>query len=108
MLILTRKLGEMLRVGEDITVRVLEVRGSQVRLGIEAPSTVRIYREEIYRAIQHENGKAPETGAGAEECRPEETTPGWHEQQGKPRRRQGRDRQSHGLSSPFRPGRPCS
>ena len=51
MLILTRKLGEIIRVGDTVTVRVLEVRGNQVRLGIEAPGDVRIYREEIYRSI---------------------------------------------------------
>jgi carbon storage regulator len=49
MLILTRKLGEIIRVGDDVTIRVLEVRGGQVRLGIEAPEDVRIYREEVYR-----------------------------------------------------------
>lgn len=52
MLILTRKLGEIIRVGDDVTIRVLEVRGGQVRLGIEAPDDVRIYREEVYRQRQ--------------------------------------------------------
>jgi carbon storage regulator len=52
MLILTRKLGEIIRVGDDVTIRVLEVRGGQVRLGIEAPENVRIYREEVYRQRQ--------------------------------------------------------
>ena len=52
MLVLTRKLGEVIRVGDAVTVRVLEVRGNQVRLGVEAPADVRIYREEVYRAIQ--------------------------------------------------------
>lgn len=51
MLVLTRKLGEVIRVGDAVTVRVLEVRGNQVRLGVEAPADVRIYREEVYRAI---------------------------------------------------------
>jgi carbon storage regulator len=58
MLILTRKLGEVIRVGDQVTVRVLEVRGSQVRLGVEAPADVRIYREEVYRAIRRENEEA--------------------------------------------------
>jgi carbon storage regulator len=49
MLILTRKVGETIRIGESVTVRVLEVRGGQVRLGLDAPSDVRILREEIYR-----------------------------------------------------------
>ena len=57
MLVLTRKLGEIIRVGEAITVRVLEVKGNQVRLGVEAPADVRIYREEVYRAICKETGQ---------------------------------------------------
>jgi carbon storage regulator len=55
MLVLTRKLGEVIRVGDTVTVRVLEVKGNQVRLGVEAPAEVRIYREEIYRAIRKES-----------------------------------------------------
>jgi carbon storage regulator len=62
MLVLTRKLGEIIRVGDAVTVRVLEVRGNQVRLGVDAPAEVRIYREEVYRAIQKEH-EAPEDGA---------------------------------------------
>jgi carbon storage regulator len=52
MLILTRKVGEMIRIGDAVVIRVLEVRGSQVRLGVDAPTDVRIYREEVYRAAQ--------------------------------------------------------
>jgi len=63
MLILTRKSGEVIRIGEQVVLRVLEVRGQQVRLGIEAPSSVRIYREEIYQAIQRENREAAATSA---------------------------------------------
>jgi carbon storage regulator len=55
MLVLTRKLGEVIRVGDAITVRVLEVKGNQVRLGVDAPAEVRIYREEVYRSIRGEN-----------------------------------------------------
>lgn len=58
MLVLTRKLGEVIRVGDTVTVRVLEVKGNQVRLGIEAPQEVRIYREEVYRAIRKANEEA--------------------------------------------------
>ena len=72
MLVLTRKLGELIRVGDAVTVRVLEVKGNQVRLGVEAPTEVRIYREEVYRAIRKENeeaalreGEALESAAGA-------------------------------------------
>ena len=64
MLVLTRKLGEVIRVGDDVTVRVLEVKGNQVRLGIDAPAAVRIYREEVYRAIRKENEDAALHDAG--------------------------------------------
>jgi len=77
MLILTRKLGEVIRVGDDVTVRVLEVRGNQVRLGVEAPLTVRIYREEVYRAIRKENEDAALSGASALD----EATDAWQKQQ---------------------------
>lgn len=56
MLILTRKVGEIIRIGDEVTIRVLEVRGSQVRLGVDAPADVRIFREEVYRAMQDEPG----------------------------------------------------
>ena len=54
MLILTRKLGEAITIGDDIMVSVLGVRGRQVRLGIEAPMKVEVHREEIYVRIQKE------------------------------------------------------
>jgi carbon storage regulator len=62
MLVLTRKLGEVIRVGDTVTVRVLEVKGNQVRLGVDAPADVRIYREEVYRAIRRETEQDPATG----------------------------------------------
>ncbi len=55
MLVLTRKLGEAINIGEDITITVLEVRGNQVRLGIQAPQTVIIHRRELYEKIKSEN-----------------------------------------------------
>jgi carbon storage regulator len=58
MLVLTRKLGEVIRIGTGVTVRILEVKGNQVRLGLEAPPDVKIFREEIYRAILKENEEA--------------------------------------------------
>lgn len=58
MLILTRKPGESLRIGEDVQITVIEMKGNQVRIGIAAPTTMRIYREEIYLQIQEENKKA--------------------------------------------------
>ena len=58
MLILTRKLGESITIGDNIRVSVLGVRGRQVRLGIDAPSDIVVHREEIYVKIQQENRKA--------------------------------------------------
>ncbi len=64
MLILTRKLGESITIGDDIRVSVLGIRGRQVRLGIEAPMKVVVHREEIYVRIQNENRKASNTVKG--------------------------------------------
>jgi carbon storage regulator len=58
MLVLTRKAGERIQIGEDVVLEILEVRQGQVRLGIEAPGHVRIYREEVARQIREENRRA--------------------------------------------------
>ncbi len=58
MLVLTRKLGENIRIGDSVKITVLEVRSGQVKLGIEAPPEVKVHREEIYARIQAENQKA--------------------------------------------------
>jgi len=58
MLVLTRKLGENIRIGDSVKITVLEVRSGQVKLGIEAPPEVKVHREEIYARIQEENRKA--------------------------------------------------
>ncbi len=55
MLVLTRKSGEAINVGDEITVTVLEIRGNQVRLGIQAPLSVTIHRRELYDKIRSEN-----------------------------------------------------
>lgn len=60
MLILTRRAGERVVIGEDILVTVMEVSGQTVRLGIAAPDTLPIYREEIWLAVQAENRAAAE------------------------------------------------
>ncbi len=62
MLILTRRVGESVVIGEDVTVTVLGVKGNQVRIGINAPKTVAVHREEIFERIK--NGRAVGDGAG--------------------------------------------
>ncbi len=54
MLILTRRVGETLMIGDEVTVTVLGVKGNQVRLGVGAPRDVSVHREEIYQRIQNE------------------------------------------------------
>jgi carbon storage regulator len=59
-LVLTRKIGESLMVGEDVTVTVMAVHGNQVRIGINAPKYVAVHREEIYERVQAEKAQQPE------------------------------------------------
>ncbi|MBU0500058.1 MAG: carbon storage regulator CsrA [Gammaproteobacteria bacterium] len=61
MLILTRRVGETLMVGDDVTVTVLGVKGNQVRIGINAPKDVSVHREEIYERIKAEQAAAAES-----------------------------------------------
>jgi carbon storage regulator len=57
-LIITRRPGEKIMVGDDIVVHVMEIVGNSVRVGIEAPRSVPVYREEIWRAVKEENAAA--------------------------------------------------
>ncbi len=54
MLILTRRVGEVLRIGDDVSITILGVKGNQVRIGIDAPKDVAVHREEIYQRIKRE------------------------------------------------------
>jgi carbon storage regulator len=66
MLILTRRVGETIMVGSDVTVTVLGVKGNQVRIGINAPKNVAVHREEIYERIKAEHAAA-KTGSESED-----------------------------------------
>ena len=66
MLILTRRVGETLMIGDDVTVTVLGVKGNQVRIGVNAPKDVSVHREEIYERIKQEDQSDDVLGLGSE------------------------------------------
>jgi len=67
MLILTRRVGETLMIGDDVTVTVLGVKGNQVRIGVNAPKEIPVHREEIYERIKREQ----EAAAQAQQAQPD-------------------------------------
>lgn len=58
MLILSRKIDQKIRIGDDITLTIIDVKGDQVKIGVEAPGNVKVYRQEVFDAIQSENEAA--------------------------------------------------
>ena len=65
MLVLSRHRDESIMIGDDVVVTIVDIRGDKVRLGIEAPQSIPVHRQEVYEAIQGENRRASQTGAGA-------------------------------------------
>ena len=63
MLIITRRAGEKIRLGDDVLIEVMEVTGSTVRVGIAAPKSIPVYREEIWTAVTAENAEAAKAPA---------------------------------------------
>ena len=75
MLILTRRVGESVVIGEDVTVTVLGVKGNQVRIGINAPKTVSVHREEIFERIKSGRGPGDDASSDEPSSVPRETMP---------------------------------
>ena len=58
MLILSRKINEKIMIGDDISISIIEIRGDQVRIGVDAPKSVKVFRQEVFDAIRAENKAA--------------------------------------------------
>ena len=63
MLILSRKINEKIMIGDDISVSIIEIRGDQVRIGVDAPKSVKVFRQEVFDAIRAENKAAAQSTA---------------------------------------------
>jgi carbon storage regulator len=63
MLILSRKINEKIMIGDDVSVSIIEIRGDQARIGVDAPKNVKVYRQEVFDAIRAENKAAAESPA---------------------------------------------
>ena len=61
MLILSRKVNEKIMIGDDVSISIIEIRGDQVRVGVDAPKTVKVYRQEVFDSIKAENKAAAES-----------------------------------------------
>jgi carbon storage regulator len=61
MLILSRRINEKIMIGDDISISIIEIRGDQVRVGVDAPKTVKVFRQEVFDAIRAENKAAVES-----------------------------------------------
>jgi carbon storage regulator len=61
MLILSRKVDEKIMIGDDISISIIEIRGDQVRIGVDAPKKVKVFRQEVFEAIKAENKAAAES-----------------------------------------------
>jgi len=61
MLILSRRINEKIMIGDDISVSIIEIRGDQVRVGVDAPKTVKVFRQEVFDSIRAENKAAAES-----------------------------------------------
>ncbi|MCR4579338.1 MAG: carbon storage regulator CsrA [Treponema sp.] len=69
MLILSRKIDEKIKIGEEITITIIDVHGDQVKIGVEAPKNVKVFRQEVFNAIQSENKAAVVDGKEGESQR---------------------------------------
>ena len=61
MLILSRKINEKIMIGDDISISIIEIRGDQVRIGVDAPKSVKVFRQEVFDAIKAENKAAAQS-----------------------------------------------